>query len=195
MDASMSGQTAETRQAIGQLAKWWWAWLVIGILWIAASVLILQFNRGSVATVGIVIGIMFLAAAVEDFVLTYFTQSGWKWMWLAFGVLLAIGGIWALFNPVATVVAVADILGFVFVMIGVIWTLQAFATKDGNDLWWLGLVAGIMMLIMGFWASGQLLFTQAYVLLVFAGVWALLQGITDIIKAFQIKKLGATVMG
>lgn len=195
MEAPMNEQTAGTPQAVGQIARWWWAWLVVGILWIAASVIILQFNRGSVKTVGIVIGIMFLVAGIEDFVLTYLTQSGWKWLWLAFGVLLVGGGIWALFNPVATFVAVADILGFVFVMIGVVWTMQAFVTKEVNDLWWLGLIAGIMMLAMGFWASGQLLTTQAYILLVFAGIWALLQGITDIIKAFQIKKLGALVTG
>ena len=30
-------------------------------------------------------------------------------------------------------------------------------------------------------------------LLVFAGIWALLQGVTDIVRAFQIRKLGEMV--
>jgi uncharacterized membrane protein HdeD (DUF308 family) len=31
------------------------------------------------------------------------------------------------------------------------------------------------------------------VLLVFAGIWALMQGVTDIVRAFQIRKLGQLV--
>ena len=30
-------------------------------------------------------------------------------------------------------------------------------------------------------------------LLVFAGIWALLQGVTDVVRAFQIRKLGEMV--
>ena len=48
-----------------------------------------------------------------------------------------------------------------------------------------------MMIGLGFWASGQFLVTKAYELLIFAGIWALLHGITDIVKAFQIKRLGS----
>ena len=46
------------------------------------------------------------------------------------------------------------------------------------------------MIALGFWVSGQFLMTKAYELLIFAGIWALLHGITDIIKGFQIKRLG-----
>jgi len=48
----------------------------------------------------------------------------------------------------------------------------------------------ILMIIMGFWAAGQFFVTKAYTLLVFAGIWALLTGITDIVKAFQLRKFG-----
>jgi len=49
------------------------------------------------------------------------------------------------------------------------------------------------MVLLGFWAGGQFLATQAYTLLIFSGVWALLHGISDIIKAFAIKRMGAMV--
>jgi uncharacterized membrane protein HdeD (DUF308 family) len=49
------------------------------------------------------------------------------------------------------------------------------------------------MIILAFWTGGQFFIQKAYVLLVFAGVWALLQGVTDIIRAFQIRKLGEMV--
>jgi hypothetical protein len=45
------------------------------------------------------------------------------------------------------------------------------------------------MTVMAFWTAGQLLFEKAYVLLVFAGVWALMEGITSITRAFAVRRL------
>ena len=46
----------------------------------------------------------------------------------------------------------------------------------------MGLVAGILMVILAFWTAGQFFVEKAYVLLVFAGIWALMQGLIDIIR-------------
>ena len=48
-------------------------------------------------------------------------------------------GIVALIHPVSTFTGLADILGFVFLMIGVLWMIQAFMQRAFNDLWWLQL--------------------------------------------------------
>jgi uncharacterized membrane protein HdeD (DUF308 family) len=186
-------ETAKGRQMVAQMARWWWAWLVAGILWVVASAIILQFDRRSAALVGVVLGVMFIVAGLEELTVSALTQSGWKWLWIIFGVLLIIGGIWALVNPIRTFVVMADILGFLFLLVGVGWIIQAMATKESDSLWWLGLVAGIVMIGLGFWAASQLLATQAFALLFFAGIWALLKGITDIFKAFQIRRLGELV--
>ena len=85
----------------------------------------------------------------------------------------------------------ADILGFVFLLIGIIWTVQAFAERVFNDLWWMGLVSGILLIVLAFWTSGQFFLERAYTLLVFAGIWALLKGVTDIVRAFQLRDLGS----
>ena len=66
-------------------------------------------------------------------------------------------------------------------------------TRELNELWWLGLLAGILMVILAFWTGGQFFIEKAYVLLVFAGIWALLQGVNDIVRAFQIRKLDELV--
>jgi uncharacterized membrane protein HdeD (DUF308 family) len=49
------------------------------------------------------------------------------------------------------------------------------------------------MIILAFWTGGQFFIEKTYVLLVFAGIWALMQGVTDIIRAFQIRKLNELV--
>jgi uncharacterized membrane protein HdeD (DUF308 family) len=56
-------------------------------------------------------------------------------------------------------------------------------------MWWLGLTTGILLVVLGFWTSGQFFLQRAYTLLVFAGIWALMQGIMEIVRAFQMRSL------
>ena len=192
MNTSASAQAAQTGQAARNLSRWWWAWLVTGILWILASIVILQFHHSSITLVGVIIGIMFLVAGIEELVVA-FISGGWRWLWAIFGVILIAGGIYALVNPVQTFLTVANLLGFLFAFVGIFWMIEAFATIATNPLWWLGLISGIIMVLLGFWAGGQFLTTQAYTLLIFTGIWALLHGIGDIIKAFAVKQIGSVV--
>lgn len=192
MNTSASAQAAQTGQAARNLSRWWWAWLVTGILWILASIVILQFHHSSITLVGVIIGIMFLVAGIEELVVA-FISGGWRWLWAIFGVILIAGGIYALVNPVQTFLTVANLLGFLFAFVGIFWMIEAFATIATNPLWWLGLISGIVMVLLGFWAGGQFLTTQAYTLLIFTGIWALLHGIGDIIKAFAVKQIGSVV--
>ena len=173
-------------------AQIWWLWLVLGIFWIIVAVVVLQFRTASLVAVGIVVGVVFLIAGIEEFFVAS-VSGGWKWLWIVMGVILAIAGIWAIIDPIRTFLALADSLGFLFVLVGVFWMIEAFATEPVNPVWWLGLISGIIMVILGFWAGGQFFATKVYLLLVFAGIWLLLHGITDIIKAFQIRRVGTFV--
>jgi hypothetical protein len=42
---------------------------------------------------------------------------------------------------------------------------------------------------LAFWTAGQFFVERAYVLLVLAGLWALMQGVTDIVRAFEARRL------
>lgn len=185
-------QRAEVREELTGMAKLWWLWLITGIAWLVVALIVLQFDTASVATVGILVGAMFLFTGVQQFALAMVVE-GWKWVWFLFGVLFVLAGFWALFNPGQTVAALADSLGFLFLLVGIFWAIEAFATKGDNELWWLGLIAAILMLVIAFWVSGQFLVERVYTLLIFAGVWALMQGIVDIVRAFQIRKLGKLI--
>ena len=89
-------------------------------------------------------------------------------------MLLTASGIVALIHPENTFVGFADILGFVFLMLGIIWTVEAIAERVFNDLWWL--TAASLMVGLAFWVSGQFFLTRAATLLVFADIWALVKG-------------------
>ena len=56
-----------------------------------------------------------------------------------------------------------------------------------NSVWWLGLIAGILEIFIGFWASQQLVPARAALLIIWVGVLALFRGITEIVLAFELK--------
>jgi len=127
-------------------------------------------------------------AGTEQLVLA-FTADSLRWLWGIFGGLMLIAGIICFINPKATFAGLADVLGFLFLIIGSWWVMQAFLEREGNPIWWLGLIAGVLMVMLAFWTSGQFFLQRAYTLLVFAGIWALMQGVTDIIRAFRVRSL------
>lgn len=180
------------REAVAALSRFWWLWLVIGILWTIAAVVILQFDQASVTTVGIIIGIMFVGVGLQSLVAGSLVDR-FSWVYYLFGLLFLVAAVLAFISPENTFEAIADILGFLFLLVGASWLVQAFLYREENELWWIGLIAAILMIILAFWTAGQFFIEKAYVLLVFAGIWALMQGVTDIVRAFQIKRLGKLV--
>ncbi len=191
--SEMDAETrAEARETLGAMSRLWWLSLVTGVLWFFIAIVILQLDAASVATVGVIVGAMFLFTGMQQFVIAA-VVDGWKWLWIIFGVLFVLAGLWALFNPGATTAALADSLGFLFLLVAIFWVIEAFATRPDNDLWWLGLLSGIIMFVLAFWVAGQFFFERVYILLVFAGIWAMLQGVTDVIRAFQLKRLGKLI--
>jgi uncharacterized membrane protein HdeD (DUF308 family) len=171
------------RKATGDMTGYGWLWLATGIAWIFISIVILQFDAASVTTVGVVIGAMFLMASIQNFALTA-VPGGTGWIGAIFGVLFLISSVICFISPVSTFAAMADILGYLFFLVGVWWMIQAFMEKPVNHLWWLGLISGILMTILAFWTAGQFFLERAYLLIVFAGIWALMEGVTDITRAF-----------
>jgi uncharacterized membrane protein HdeD (DUF308 family) len=184
--------TPDERAVLKGVSSLWWIWLVMGVAWSIVGLVILQFDEASITTVGLIIGFMFIGSGLQQLTLSSFADE-LRWLYVLFGLLFLICGFVALFNPEDTFAAVADVLGFLFLVVGVFWIIGAFATRSTNELWWVGLVAGILMVALAFWTSGQFFIEKQYVLLVFAGIWALLHGVTDLVKAFQVRRLGRFV--
>ena len=134
------------RPALSEIARYWWVELVAGVRWLVIAAVMLKFNHASVVTAG---GLVLLLFAAENFVLAAADRHA-RWLWIMCGVLLTAAGIVSLIQPVDTFTEFAEILGFVFLLIGI-----------------------------------------SYTLLVFAGIWTLMAGITDIVRAFQMRRLAS----
>jgi uncharacterized membrane protein HdeD (DUF308 family) len=177
------------RAIVRDITGYWWALLVAGIAWVVVALVILQFDHASVTTVGILVGLMFTLAGIQNLALASVPGMTARWAWALFGVLFLVSAVICFVNPENTFAGLADILGFLFLLVGVWWMVRAFLERAVNPAWWLGLISGILMTIVAFWTSGQFFIEKAYVLLVFAGIWALMTGITDIVRAFEIRRL------
>ena len=173
-----------------QMSELWWLWIISGVFWIVVALVVLQFDQASITTVGVLVGIMFLLSGFEQFFLGSLARGAMQWILWIFGVLFLIAGVIALIRPKETFAGIADILGFLFMLVGLFWLIQAFAERETNELWWFGLISGVAMIILAFWTGGQFFIEKQYVLLVFAGILALFHGVGDLIKAFQIRNVG-----
>jgi uncharacterized membrane protein HdeD (DUF308 family) len=176
------------REKVREITGYWWVWLVTGIAWLIVALVILQFDGASVTTVGILVGCMFLFVGIQNFALSVVAES-LGWLWALFGVLFVAAAVVCFINPEDTFAGIADILGFLFLMLGVWWMVRAFLERPMNPLWWLGLISGILMTALAFWTAGQFFIEKAYLLLVFAGIWALMEGIGDIMRAFAVREM------
>jgi uncharacterized membrane protein HdeD (DUF308 family) len=179
---------AGLREAAREVSGKWWHWLVAGIAWIAVALVILRFDAASVSTVGILLGMLFALAAAQNALLTAIPGPT-RWGAALFGALFLVSAVICLADPVRTFAALAEMVGFLFAVVAVWWMVEAFLERPVNPLWWMGLVSGILMAGLAFWSAGRFFIHRAYLLLVFAGLWALMQGITHIARAFAVRRL------
>jgi uncharacterized membrane protein HdeD (DUF308 family) len=184
----LAAEPTGIREKVREATGYWWAGLVAGISWLIISLAILQFDAGSVATVGVLVGLMFLLAGAQNVALATLPAEH-RWVPALFSVLFLVSAVVCFINPVDTFAGLADMLGFLFLLVGVWWMVQSFLERPVNPMWWLNLISGILMTGIAFWAAGQLFATKAYTLLVFAGIWALMQGINEIVRAFEVRRV------
>ena len=167
--------------------KWWWLLLITGTAWLFLAMIMFRFNLSSVKSIGILAGIVFICAAVFEFIMVATVRSGWWKALNAFlGVLLLVGGINAFVRPGDAFIAVASITGFMFLLVGIKDLIFAFSDRTG--LWWLRMISGFICIGLAFWCSGEF-GNKATLLIVWVGLFALFRGIESFISAFQLRRL------
>ena len=179
----------EARAAVGEASGTWWLFLITGIAWLLLSVIVLRFNITSIAAVGALLGVVFIAAGANEFMVMALRDMGWKWLHGILAVIFIIGGVWAFIHPIDAFYELAAILGFLLLLKGSFDIAMAFMTREVNDLWWLGLVVGIIEVLLAFWASQQLFAPRAALILIWVGFMAMFRGFTEIFLAFEVRRL------
>ena len=149
------------RAGLWRLAGPWWLFLVTGIAWLIIAWVTLRFTPASLTTVGVLMGVLFL---------------------------FAFGAGWAFARPLDAFWTLASILGLLLIFRGTLDIITSAETREVNSLWWLGLTAGILEILIGFWAAQQYLRVQGALLLLWVGLFAVFRGISEIVIAFELRR-------
>jgi len=184
----------EGRMIVREGSRYWWVFLLTGIAWLLIAWLVLRMDVTSLAAVGVLLGVVFLVASVNEIGLGSLMSGGWKILHYVMALIFFIGGLWSLVRPVDTFFALASVLGLILIFYGTFEIARAFSSRDVNPYWWIGLVTGILLLLLAFWISGSdrvyALAQRTYLILFWVGFFALFKGITQIVNAFGIRHAG-----
>jgi uncharacterized membrane protein HdeD (DUF308 family) len=178
--AEVQGEIREFRR---EMAERWWLFLITGTLWILFSLMVLQFDLRSVTAIGLLAGLVFIVAGLNEFVVLV-AAPGWRWPHALLGLLFIGTGILAVAWPQKTFVVLANLVAWFLLFKGTFDLILAFATK-GEELWWARLLAGILSIVIAFWAAGYP-GRSAVFLVLWVGISCLTRGITELITAFQL---------
>ena len=169
--------------------RFWWLFLVTGILWLLLSIVVFRFDLTSVTAIGAVVGCVCIAAGFNEFLALIAAEGFWKLFHGALSGICIVVGIAALLYPDRTFVTVAAIFSFFLVFKGAFDIVAALMTRRVSDLWWLGLIAGLFQILLGFWAAGAF-GREAVLLIAWVAAAALIRGVSEIVLAFRLRAEG-----
>jgi uncharacterized membrane protein HdeD (DUF308 family) len=176
---------AAERRRTEHLGSLWWLGVLVGILYLFLGFFILSFDADSLLTVSILIGISFMFTGFAWLTVGMIQRQA-RWWFAIGGILAFVAGIIAFAYPGETLVVLGLLLGWFLLVAGIVDIVDALASRD-RDLWWVGLLQGIAMLIIGVWAAGEDT-RSVFLLVTLTGVFCVIRGIGDILGAFLLRR-------
>jgi uncharacterized membrane protein HdeD (DUF308 family) len=183
----LSSLTMEETELAESASRFWWLYLITGVLWLWVTLIILSLDIDTVYAVAILFGFVAIGAGISEFIAMGASTTGWKIAHGILGVIFIAAGIVAFFRPQGTFVALAAIVAWVLLFKGIFDIVLALISHPAH-LWWVGLVVGVIEILLAFWAAGYFR-GSAIILVAWVAAMTLLRGITEIVMAFRLRKL------
>ena len=184
----------EDRMIVRDAARYWWVFLVSGIAWLLIAWMVLRLNATSIATVGVLIGLVFLLAGINEAVTISVVPGGWKIWHGVMSVIFFLGALWGFIRPVNTFFALASVLGLILFFYGWFEIVQGVFSRAANPYWWVNLISGVLLILLAFWVSGSdrvyALAQRTFLILFWVAFFALFKGFSQIMLAFTIRHAG-----
>jgi len=163
----------------------WWVLLVTGSIWIVFALIVFQFDYTTVSALSILVGLVCMAAGLFEGVAAVATHGWWRVIHLVLALAFVAIGIAAFAHPENTFRALATIFAFFLLIRGTFQIVAAFLIRP-VDLWWVGLVSGVIQVLLAFWAAGDF-GNKAFLLVVWIGASALVHGVVQLVTAFHLR--------
>ena len=189
MDAPViSTYTAVDREQSGD--PLWWILLVTGSLWVLFALVVLQFDYSTVAALSLLLGTVCMAAALFEAVAAAGSRGWWRATHVGLAIAFAAIGVAAYVHPENTFEALASIFAFYLLLRGTLDIVVALLARP-LELWWAGLVSGVVQILLAFWAAGDF-GHKAFLLVVWVAGSALAHGVVQLVTAFRLRPHGSS---
>jgi uncharacterized membrane protein HdeD (DUF308 family) len=139
----MNGFDARANRDVHAL---WWIFGLVGLLSIAAGVIVLVEPDISLVTLAVVTGIYFVIDGILEIVRAIMGATTSRGLLALLGAISAIAGVILIRHPIAGVVAIALLVGLWLMTIGIVHFVRAF---DDPDQRWLNIGIAVLELIAG----------------------------------------------
>jgi len=163
----------------------WWLFLIFGACWLIFALIVFRFDYTTVNSISILFGAVCISAAVVEFFSVAAVAGWWRLLHVLLGLAFLVVGIVAFIHPGNTFEALAAVFAFFLLLHGVYDIGVAIVARE-LELWWVGLVTGVIQILLAFWATGDF-GHKAILLVIWVGASALLAGIRQIVFAFQLR--------
>ncbi|MGH8774688.1 MAG: HdeD family acid-resistance protein [Jiangellaceae bacterium] len=170
-----------------ELARWWWLGLVAGVIAVLYGLFVLSLRPGSVSSLAILAGITFIFGGLTQFLAARRAEN-WQWLFYVGAVLAIAAGIAAFVWPDKTLYVMAVFTAWYLVLSGILTVVDAFLGPR-HAWWWLHIVLGALMFVLGAWAVGSP-GREVLLLVNLIGFYLLLYGFTEIFGAFALRSVG-----
>jgi len=164
----------------------WWVLLVTGALWLLFALLVFSFDYRTVTAISILLGTVLMAAALLEAVAAAGSRGWWRLAHVGLAIAFAVIGTVAYIHPEHTFKALASVFAFYLLLRGTFDVVVALLARP-VELWWVGLVAGVVQILLAFWAAGNF-GNKAFLLVVWVGASALTHGVLEIVTAFRMRQ-------
>lgn len=179
---------AVAQRSLGRTLPPWWVFLITSIGWMLVALIVLRFDYTSVSAIAILFGIVAIAAGVLEIGVTILADGWWKLLHGLMALVFIVVGIVAFIHPGNTFLALAAVFSFFLIFAGTFDIIISISIRREIEVWWLQLIAGIVELLLGFWAAGY--YGRTAVLLVaWVAAIAIIRGVRDIVLAFRVREL------
>jgi len=173
-----------------EIARLWWIGLVAGIIAVLYGLFVLSLRPNALSSLAILAGITFIFGGLTQFLAARRVES-WQWLFYVGGVLAIAAGIAAFVWPDRTLYVMAVFLAWYLVLGGILTVIDAFLGPK-YDWWWLRILLGALLFILGAWAIGSPM-REVLLFVNLIGFYLLIYGFTEIFAAFALRSAGKTV--